>query len=81
MVTYDKLITFAGACSQSEYEAVKKQAKKKLANIISRFGDEEGERLTDRYLLQLMSEELRAKRVSGVLFADYAHKRVCPVTA
>lgn len=77
MVTYEKFVSIVGACSQSEYEVIKKRAENKLTNIISRFGDEEGERLTDRYLLQLMSEELRAKRVSYILIADYFSIKGC----
>lgn len=81
MVTYDEFVSIVGACSMSEYELSKNRAKKKLANIISRFGDEGGERLTDKYLVQLMSEELRSMRISHVLFEDFLLKRVCPKTA
>ena len=40
----------------------------KVAFIISRFGDANGERLEDYYLEQLIREELRAERVSKALF-------------
>lgn len=51
-------------CTESEFEI----AKNKLAVIISRFGDANGERLEDYYLEQLIREELRAERVSKALF-------------
>lgn len=55
-------------CTESEFEIAKAHAKNKLAVIISRFGDANGERLEDYYLEQLIREELRAERVSKALF-------------
>lgn len=81
MVTYEQFVPQYGVCSETEFEIIRAQAKNKLANIISRFGDDDGKRLMDKYLIQLMGEELRAKRVSDILFNDYLVKRVCPVTA
>lgn len=52
-------------CTESEFEIAKAHAKNKLAVIISRFGDANGERLEDYYLEQLIREELRAERVSS----------------
>ena len=49
-------------CTESEFEIAKAHAKNKLAVIISRFGDANGERLEDYYLEQLIREELRAER-------------------
>lgn len=81
MITYEQFVPKYGVCSETEFEVIRTQAKNKLANIVSRFGDEDGKRLTDKYLIQLMGEELRAKRVSDILFTDYSLKRVCPITA
>lgn len=39
-------------CTESEFEIAKAHAKNKLAVIISRFGDANGERLEDYYLEQ-----------------------------
>ena len=55
-------------CTESEFEIAKAHAKNKLAVIISRFGDANGERLEDYDLEQLIREELRAERVSKALF-------------
>ena len=55
-------------CTESEFEIAKAHAKNKLAVIISRFGDANGERLEDYYLEQLIREELRAERASKALF-------------
>lgn len=55
-------------CTESEFKIAKAHAKNKLAVIISRFGDANGERLEDYYLEQLIREELRAERVSKALF-------------
>lgn len=55
-------------CTESEFEIAKAHAKNKLAVIISRFGDANGERLKDYYLMQLIKEELRAERISKALF-------------
>lgn len=61
-------------CNRSEFDIAKVNAKKKLAIIIERFGDENGARLTDDYLAQLISEELRAVRVSKILFSVFEDK-------
>jgi hypothetical protein len=55
-------------CTESEFEIAKAHAKTKLAVIINRFGDANGERLKDYYLMQLIKEELRAERISKALF-------------
>lgn len=55
-------------CSESEFEIAKVQAKTKLTVIINRFGDANGERMKDYYLMQLIKEELRAESVSKALF-------------
>lgn len=64
MVSYTDFFPEHGICTETEFESIRAQAKNKLANIISRFGDEGGERLKDYYLIQLMTEELRARRIS-----------------
>ena len=46
-------------CTESEFEIAKAHAKNKLAVIISRFGDANGERLEDYYLEQLKEYQRR----------------------
>ena len=65
-------------CTESEFEIAKAHAKNKLAVIISRFGDANGERLEDYYLEQLIREELRAERVSKALFEMQLAGKACP---
>lgn len=51
--------------SDSEYEKAEKQAKRKLARIIEREGDADGERLKPYYLAQLIAEAVTAERLSN----------------
>ena len=85
MVTYERFVkTINPVCDLLTFEIVRAQAKHKLEVIIDRFGDENGARLTDEYLLQLMTEELRSRRVSEILFSVFTHTtadRERPATA
>lgn len=56
-------------------EIAKANAKNKLAVIIERFGDENGRRLTESYLNQLVEEELRALQFSEATFSIFTEKR------
>ena len=47
-----------------EYEAAKKQAERKLAGIIERFGDEGGLRREPWYLAKLIAEAVRSNALS-----------------
>lgn len=49
----------------SEYNAAQLQAKRKLARIIEREGDADGERLKPYYLEQLTAEAIRENRFSS----------------
>lgn len=84
----DKLKTLseeylAEPLSDTEYEKAKAQAKRKLARIIEREGDSDGERRKPYYLAQLIAEAVRSERFSaftlelGELFryAEEEHKR------
>lgn len=73
MITFERFSRKVGGCDVSTFEMIRAQAKQKLAVIIDRFGDENGARLTDDYLLQLMTEELRSQRVSDALFSVFTH--------
>lgn len=73
MIDYEEFV-FKVPCSRNEFEIAKSNAKKKLEAIISRFGAEDGERLTERYLSQLITEELRAQRVSKIMFSVFTDK-------
>ena len=68
MVTHEQFFEIVGGCDIATFEMTRAQAKRKLAAIIERFGDANGARLTDDYLMQLMMEEYRSQRVSEVLF-------------
>ena len=58
-MNYTDFISSSGyICTESEFEIAKAHAKNKLAVIISRFGDANGERLEDYYLEQLIREEV-----------------------
>lgn len=84
MITYEEFVEKVGQCDESTFEIVQSQAKRKLSVIIERFGDENGARLTDDYLLQLMIEENRAQRVSEAFFSVFTHlsvNRERPATA
>ena len=73
IIDYEEFV-FKVPCSRNEFEIAKSNAKKKLEAIISRFGAEDGERLTERYLSQLITEELRAQRVSKIMFSVFTDK-------
>ena len=73
MVTYEQFSEIVGGCDVATFEMTRAQAKRKLAAIIERFGDANGARLTDDYLMQLMMEEYRSQRVSEVLFSVFTH--------
>ena len=73
MVTHKLFSEIVGGCDIATFEMIRAQAKRKLAVIIERFGDENGARLKDDYLMQLMMEEYRSQRVSEVLFSVFTH--------
>ena len=73
MVTLEQFSEIVGGCDVATFEMTRAQAKRKLAVIIERFGDANGARLTDDYLMQLMMEEYRSQRVSEVLFSVFTH--------
>lgn len=73
MITHNKFSRMVGGCDVPTFEMIRSQAKRKLAVIIERFGDENGARLKDDYLMQLMMEEYRSQRVSEVLFSVFTH--------
>ena len=73
MVTLEQFSEIVGGCDIATFEMIRAQAKRKLAVIIERFGDENGARLKDDYLMQLMMEEYRSQRVSDVLFSVFTH--------
>ena len=73
MVTLEQFSEIVGGCDIATFEMIRAQAKRKLAVIIERFGDENGARLSDDYLMQLMMEEYRSQRVSEVLFSVFTH--------
>ena len=84
MISYEEFVKKAGSCDEPTFEIVRAAAKRKLDVIISRFGDENGERLTDGYLLQLMLEEYRSQRITDALFSVFTHSsdnRKSPATA
>ena len=73
MVTLECFSEIVGGCDIATFEMIRAQAKRKLAVIIERFGDGNGARLKDDYLMQLMMEEYRSQRVSEVLFSVFTH--------
>lgn len=73
MITFERFSRKVGSCDAATFEMIRAQAKRKLAVIIERFGDENGARLKDDYLMQLMMEEYRSQRVSEVLFSVFTH--------
>ena len=84
MITHNKFSRMVGGCDVPTFEMIRSQAKRKLAVIIERFGDENGARLTDDYFLQLMTEELRSQLFTKALCTvfDYpTEDRECPATA
>ena len=76
MITFKRFSRKVGSCDVATFEMIRAQVKRKLAVIIERFGDENGARLTDDYLMQLMTEELRSQRVSDALFSVFTHSSV-----
>lgn len=70
MITYDEYSQRA-PCSTEEFETAYTNAKNKLAVIVSRFGDDNGARLTDNYFEQLIIEELRVLRLSKIMFSVF----------
>ena len=76
MITFERFSLKVGSCDIATFEMIRAQVKRKLAVIIERFGDENGARLTDDYLMQLMTEELRSQRVSDALFSVFTHSSV-----
>lgn len=76
-MTYIEFISKNGhICSESEFEIARAQAKNKLAVIVSRFGDANGQRLQPDYFNQLVIEELRAEKISEALFELLNCKRI-----
>lgn len=59
MITYNQFCnTFAVSVGSAVFEKVKRSAERKRNYIISRFGDGNGARLTEKYMLELMRDEL-----------------------
>lgn len=58
----------SSAISQREFEQAEMQAKRKLARIIEREGDADGERRKPYYLAQLIAEAVRTDRFSSFTF-------------
>ena len=57
MITYNQFCnTFAVSIDSAVFEEVKRRAERNY--IISRFGDGNGARLTEKYMLELMRDEL-----------------------
>lgn len=54
--------------STQEFEQAETQAKRKLARIIEREGDADGERRKPYYLAQLIAEAVRSDRFSSFTF-------------
>ena len=51
------------------------RAMDKRANLIARFGDAEGQRLTSSYLAHLVAEEIKSNRATQLCDALYEIKR------
>lgn len=59
MITYNQFCnTFAVSIDSAVFEEVRQRAERKRNYIISRFGDGNGVRLTEKYMLELMRDEL-----------------------
>lgn len=59
MITYNQFCnTFAVSVGSAVFEEVKRRAERKRNYIISHFGDGNGARLTEKYMLELMRDEL-----------------------
>lgn len=58
MITYNQFCNaFAVSVGSAVFEEVKRRAERKRNYIISRFGDGNGARLTEKYMLELMRDE------------------------
>lgn len=57
-----------------EIEAAEQPARRKLADLINRFGDDNGMRLKPKYLAQLIMEQMRSQR-AAVMFQIINEKR------
>lgn len=55
-----------GEPSIYEIEAAYHPAKRKLDDLIKRFGDDNGQRLQPRYLAQLICEQMRSERAAAM---------------
>lgn len=59
MITYNQFCnTFAVSIDGTVFEEVRQRAERKRNYIISHFGDGNGARLTEKYMLELMRDEL-----------------------
>lgn len=59
MITYNQFCnTFAVSVGSAVFEEVRQRAERKRNYIISHFGDGNGARLTEKYMLELMRDEL-----------------------
>lgn len=59
MITYNQFCnTFAVSIDSAVFEEVRQRAERKRNYIISHFGDGNGVRLTEKYMLELMRDEL-----------------------
>ena len=59
MITYNQFCnTFAVSVGSAVFEEVKRRAARNRNYIISHFGDGNGARLTEKYMLELMRDEL-----------------------
>lgn len=59
MITYNQFCnTFAVSIDGAVFEEVRQRAERKRNYIISHFGDGNGARLTEKYMLELMRDEL-----------------------
>ena len=59
MITYNQFCnTFAVSIDSAVFEEVRQRAERKRNYIISHFGDGNGARLTEKYMLELMRDEL-----------------------
>lgn len=59
MITYNQFCNaFAVSIDSAVFEEVRQRAERKRNYIISRFGDGNGVRLTEKYMLELMRDEL-----------------------
>ena len=57
------------------WDVVLDRAKRKLSDIIQRFGDEDGERRQPYYLAQLIAEAVRAEALTALCILKYEEKR------